>query len=99
MPYRWPVEIYSEECSEVPSEAGRTLIEEAEALMRETLKRLSQSCPPDLLGEAAREDLLELKPHLEEALEAFEDIQRSRSLTDKEFTQQHAFKMLLAVTG
>jgi len=80
--------------------AGRAVIEEAEALMRETVKRLSRRrCPPDLLGEAAREDLLDLKPHLQEALETLEDIQRRRSLTDKEFARQRAFKMLLAVTG
>jgi hypothetical protein len=53
------------------------------------------SCPPELLAEAAREELLALKPYLQEALEALEDIQRSRSLIDKELSQQHAFRMLL----
>jgi hypothetical protein len=95
MPYRCAVEINSEE----RSEAGRARVEAAEALMRETVKRLCRRCPPDLLGEAASDDLLELKPHIQGALEALEDIQRRRSLTDKELAQHHAFKMLLAVTG
>lgn len=80
-------------------EADCAAVDAAETLMRETVKHLSRRCPPDLLGEAAREDLMELKPHLQGALEALEDIQRRRSLTHKELAQQHAFKMLLAVTG
>jgi hypothetical protein len=80
-------------------EAGRAVVEVAEALMRESVKRLCRRYPSDLLAEAAREDLLELKPHIQGALEALEDIQRRRSLTDKELAQHHAFKMLLAVTG
>ena len=81
------------------SEAGQAVVEEAEALVRERVKLLARSYPSDLLEEAARENLLDLKPHLQGALEALEDIQRRRSLTDKEHAQQHAFKMLLAVTG
>jgi hypothetical protein len=81
------------------SEAGRAVVEVAEALVRERVKLLARSYPSDLVGEAAREELLELKPHLQGALEALEDIQRRRSLTHKELTQHHAFKMLLAVTG
>jgi hypothetical protein len=52
--------------------------------------------PPDLLAEAAREDLLALEPHLLRALEVLEDIQRYRSLTDEELSKRHTFKMLLA---
>jgi hypothetical protein len=74
----------------------RPLLEATEALVLETVKLLSQGCPPEILPEAARDDLLALKPHLREALEALGDIQRRRSLTDKERTQQYAFKMLLA---
>ena len=62
----------------------------------ETVKLLSRTCPPSLLGEAAREDLLALKPRLEEALEALEDIKWRRSLTEEEINQHYAFKMLLA---
>ena len=80
-------------------EADRATVDAAEALVRERVKLLARSYPSDLLEEAARENLLDLKPHLQGALEALEDIQRRRSLTDKELAQQHAFKMLLAVTG
>jgi hypothetical protein len=73
----------------------RPLLEATETLVLETVKLLSRSCPSEFLPEAAREDLLALKPHLEEALEALEEIQRRRSLTEKERSQQYAFKMLL----
>jgi hypothetical protein len=82
------------------SEAKQAVVESAEALMVQTVKKLAScSCPPELLEEAAREELLALKPHLQEALEALEDIQRSRSLSDKELSQQYAFKMLLVAAG
>ena len=82
--------------SAVRSEADRAVVRAAEALIVEAVKRLSRTCPPSLLGEAAREDLLALKPRLEEALEALEDIKRRRSLTEEEINQHYAFKMLLA---
>ncbi len=82
--------------SEVRTEAGRAVVGATETLIVETVKRLSRSCPPNLLGEAAREDLLALKPRLEEALEALEDTKRLRNLTEEELAQQYAFKMLLA---
>ena len=66
----------------------------AEALVRETVERLSRLNPPHLVGVAARKDLMDLRPHLEEALE---DIERRRDLSDRERDLQHAFKMLLAV--
>ena len=81
---------------EIRSEAGRAVVGATQALVVETVKLLSRSCPPDFLAEAAREDLLALKPRLEEALEALEDIKRRRSLTEEELAQQYAFKMLLA---
>jgi hypothetical protein len=82
--------------SEQRSEADRAIVEAAQALVVETVKLLSRSCPPSLLGEAAREELLALKPRLEEALEVLEDIKRRRSLTEEEINQHYAFKMLLA---
>ncbi len=85
--------INSEERSE---EAARAVVDAAQALVVETLKRLSQR---DLPGEVAREDLLALKPHLKGALEALEGIKRRRSLTEEEFAQRRAFKMLLAYKG
>ena len=82
--------------SEQRSETSdRLLLEVREALLLETVKLLSRSCPSEFLPEAAREDLLALKPHLQEALEALEEIQRRRNLTEKEHCQQYAFKMLL----
>ena len=85
--------INSEERSD---EAARAIVDAAQALVVETLKRLSQRALP---GEGAREDLLALKPHLQEALEALEDITRRRSLTEEELTRQYAFNMLLAYIG
>jgi hypothetical protein len=70
-------------------------VEAAEALVQEAVGRLSRLNAP-YLAVAAREDLMDLRPHLEEAMEALEDIERSRDLTDKERELQHAFKMLLA---
>ena len=81
---------------EVRTEASRAVVEAAQTLVVETVKLLSRTCPPSLLGEAAREDLLALKPRLEEALEALEDIKWRRSLTEEEINQHYAFKMLLA---
>lgn len=72
-------------------------VEAAEALVRETVGRLSQLYPPHLVGAAARKDLMDLRPRLEEAIEALEDIERGRDLTDRERDLQRAFKMLLAI--
>ncbi len=75
------------------------MVEDTQTRILETVKRLSRNCPPENLAEAARKDLIALKPQLEGALEALEDIQRRRSLTDKERSQQYTFKMLLACRG
>jgi hypothetical protein len=95
MTYHCALEMDSQE----RTEAERAAVEATEALVVEAVKLLSRGCPPDLIGEAAREDLLALKPHLQRALEALEDIQHRRSLTDKELAQQCAFKMLLDYRG
>jgi hypothetical protein len=73
-------------------------VEETDALLRETVQRLSRRCPPHLLEAAAHDDLVYLRPHLEEALAALVDIERRRSLTDEEVARQRAFKLLLAAT-
>jgi hypothetical protein len=70
-------------------------IEETDELLQETVERLSRHCPPDLVGEAAHDDLLDLKPHFQDALTALADIERQRVLTDEELSQRRAFKMLL----
>jgi hypothetical protein len=51
-----------------------------------------------LIGGAARNELLDLQPYLEEALAALEDIERLRSLTDEEITQRSAFRIVLVAT-
>jgi hypothetical protein len=72
-------------------------VEQTDALIRDTVEHLTRRCPAHLVGAAAREDLLELKPHLEDALAALADIERRRELTDEELARRRAFKMLLAV--
>jgi flagella basal body P-ring formation protein FlgA len=60
-----------------------------------TVERLSRRCPAHLVGAVARENLLELRPLLQDALAALEDIERRRNLTEEELALRHAFRMLL----
>lgn len=78
------------------SQTEGAVVEDAEARIVETVVLLSRKCPPEILSEKAREELLALRPHLEEALEALEALMGRRSLTDKERSQHYAFKLLLA---
>jgi hypothetical protein len=80
---------------EEQNEAATSLVETAAARMCETVEILC-SCPKEILGEAAREDLAALTPHFEDALVALEDIERRRCLTEKELAQRRAFRTLLA---
>ena len=73
-------------------------VEEAAALLVERVDGLQQ-CPPDQMEAAACEALIDLSSHLEEALEALEDIEGDRELTDRERDFQHAFRMLLEARG
>jgi hypothetical protein len=68
----------------------------ADALLQQTVELLSRRCPPHMLEEAAHDDLVYLRPHLQEALAAMVDIERRRDLTDEELARRRAFKMLLA---
>jgi hypothetical protein len=70
-------------------------VEETNARLRDAVEHLTRRCPAHLVGAAAREDLLELRPHLHGALAALADIERRRELTDEELTRRRAFKMLL----
>jgi hypothetical protein len=70
-------------------------VEQTDALLQHTVERLCRRCPAHLVGAAAREDLLELRPHLEDALGALAEIERRRDLTDEELTRRRAFKILL----
>jgi hypothetical protein len=86
---------YARPSGEDRKELDYQLVEQTEALVAETLLHLLRNCPPDLLAEAAREDLLSLEPHLLMALEVLEDIEQRRSLTDEELSRRHSLKMLL----
>ena len=69
-------------------------VDEAAALLTATLDRLRWS-PSDQMGTTAREAMLDLRPHVEAALETLVDIEERRGPTDGEQDLQHAFKMLL----
>jgi hypothetical protein len=71
-------------------------VEATDVLLEETVERLARDCPPPLLGTAARESLEDLRPHVEEALEALGEIEGRRDLTDEVLSRRHSFKMLLA---
>jgi hypothetical protein len=51
--------------------------------------------PPDQMAAAAREALIDLRTPLEKALEALQEIERRRDLTERERDLRHAFEMLL----
>ena len=70
-------------------------VDGAAKLLTETVESLRRS-PPGRMVPAARKALVDLRPPLEKALEALEDIERRRDLTDEEEDLKHAFKMLLA---
>jgi hypothetical protein len=71
-------------------------VEAADALLQQTVELLSRRCPRHMLEEAAHDDLVYLRPHLQEALAAMVDIEQRRDLTDEELARRRAFKMLLA---
>jgi hypothetical protein len=84
--------------SEGPSDGPERRVEQTDALLQETVELLSRGCPAHLLEAAAHDDLVYLRPHLEEALAALEDIEGRRSLAEEELARRRAFKMLLAAT-
>ena len=67
-------------------------------LLTQTLDSLRWH-PPEQMASAAREALIDLRTPLEKALEAFEEIERRRDLTERERDLRHAFKMLLVAGG
>jgi hypothetical protein len=73
-------------------------VQETDELIQQAVERLSRGYPPHLVGEAARDDLLDLRPHLQAALAALESIEQRRDLTAEELTLRRAFKMLLTET-
>jgi hypothetical protein len=73
------------------------MVEETNTLVQKRVARLARCCPVPLLGESAREELLQLSPRLEEALGAFRELEGRRGLSDKELAWRRAFKTLLTV--
>jgi hypothetical protein len=71
-------------------------VDAADALLQETIEHLARGCPLPLLGARARESLEDLRPHVQQALDALEEIEGRRELTEGEFSRRHAFKMVLA---
>ena len=85
-----------ESAGDLRSELERTVVEDAEARIVESVVLLVRNCPPEILAEKAREELHALRPCLEEALEALEDLEGRRSLAEAECSQRYTFKLLLA---
>ena len=73
----------------------RQRVDRAAKLLTERIESLRRH-PPDQMASAAREALIDLRSPFEKALEALEEIERRRDLTDTERDLRHAFKMLLA---
>jgi hypothetical protein len=88
-----------EERRSVQRSESERKVEETDALLQETVGRLSRNCLPHLLCEAAREELLELTPHLLEALDALADLEVRRGLSDEEYARRREFSSLLQLAG
>ena len=73
-------------------------VKRAELLAREMVDGLLR-CPAERKEAATHEALVNLRPHLQGALEALETIRRVRGLTDEELAQREAFMMLLDLAG
>ncbi|MBA2712263.1 MAG: hypothetical protein H0U55_01740 [Rubrobacteraceae bacterium] len=70
-------------------------VDQANTLVSEAVRRLLRQCPEHAIGGTASEDLQRMRPCFEGALAALAEIERCRGLTQKEFSQRRAFKMLL----
>ena len=71
-------------------------VQAADDLVRQTVVLLCKDCPPGTsLGPAAREALASITPRVRVALEALEDIERKRPLTEEELARRRAFAMIL----
>ncbi len=71
-------------------------VEETGTLLRETVGRLSRQSHTHLVGAAAYQSLMDLRPRLQEGLEALAGIERQRGLTDQELALRSAFRILLS---
>jgi hypothetical protein len=72
-------------------------VETTGEFVQQRVVRLARCYPLPLLGEAAREELQQLRPSVQEALGALEEIEGRRGLTDEELAKRHAFMSLLTV--
>jgi hypothetical protein len=70
-------------------------IEATDRLLRKTVECLSRQYPAHLVGAAACDSLVDLRPHLEDSLRALAGIEQRRELTDQELSWQRAFRMVL----
>ena len=96
MPFS-PPELISEEQA---LQEALQVVQYSDALVRQTVLGLSRrSCAPHLIGEAAREELEDLRPHLLEAFDALARIERRRGLTDQELAWRRALRILLETRG
>ena len=60
-----------------------------------SLEWLCRSCPEELRGAEAHGELVKLMPRVREAIEALEDVEERRGLTEEERACRHAFMLLL----
>ena len=70
-------------------------VDQASTLVHEAVRHLLRDYPDHTIGGTASEDLQRMRPCCERALAALAEIERRRRLTQKEFSQRRAFKMLL----
>jgi len=56
---------------------------------------LCRRCPEEIRGTAAHEEMVELRPRVQEALEALDFIKERRRLTEEEKALQRALRLLL----
>lgn len=77
------------------AEGPEQRVETATDLVVRAVLRLSRRCPAPARAAAAQEVLADLKPLVHGALEALEDIEERRHLTDEEQARRHAFATLL----
>jgi hypothetical protein len=54
-----------------------------------------RSCPDEMREAAAHDEMLQLKPHVKEAIDVLGDIEKQRHLTEEEMTLRRAFRLLL----
>jgi hypothetical protein len=77
---------------------SRSAESQSNELLNELVRNVEwicRRCPENLRGEVAHEELLQLRPRVQEALAALEDVEERRGLTEEEHVWQRVFKLLL----